>query len=143
MDQSWTFHEVCAFFQHFLVKVGTIHLLLRCGDATQSTRNDPGPDMATQEIEQLRVICMVCHCLFSEITIRKLSNIDRNAIEFGDKALKRSDGRGRKSCSSTCFHLRRTQTCLFFAMQLFTHMHTCTPNLAPTIFALPANSLKR
>lgn len=45
MDQSATFYEICTFFGDFLVKVGRTHLLFRGGDATQSTNNDPGPDI--------------------------------------------------------------------------------------------------
>ena len=45
MDQSGIFCEICTFSGDFLVKVGRTHLLFRGGDATQSTSNDPGPDI--------------------------------------------------------------------------------------------------
>ena len=116
------FAEICTFFGDFLVKVGRTHLLFR-GDATQSTSNDPGPDIV------LTRNSMFCQCLFSEI-IRKFIQHYIKGVQWNSvtKLSQRSESEGRqkKSCSSCCFHLCKAQTCWFAAMQSFTHTHTYT-----------------
>ena len=67
-------------------------------------------------------------------------------MELGDKnsqkGVKVKDGKRNHVHPAVFIYARRKRVGLLRCSPSHTHTYTHTPNLAPTVFALPANSLK-